>query len=408
MYGRRRLINGVAFVKHVSKLIGVVHVTQSSRSGAAKYVYELFKAFRIICAETVLVCPGDFEYRNMIAEAAVFPGRIFSGRTRFEKLVSMWRQLVDTARQVDVASRLFGGHPVVVHFNFPAIPPLALLQFRGLKRKGFKLVLTVHDALPHRWLMPKVINGLERDLLRRLYRAADGLVVHHASQREVLVRDFGIENDRVLISHHGVFRLADDPLPFHFGSDRVFLCFGAIRENKGVHLAVQAVQRLRAEGVRARLRIVGAVSQGERQYWNFCRSLIDAAPDGIEVVERFVGENELRGIFECADFCLLPYDDFFSQSGVATMALSSGRPVVCTSAGGLGELIGGGQFGVEIKDVSIDGVMCAIRNACLIDSADLEVMGREAFLFSEQEYSWLSAAEEQLEFYSRLLGVAEA
>lgn len=384
------------------KKIGLVHVTQSSRSGAARYVYELFKEIYELHPEAVLVCPQGFEYLGKLAPNAFLPVLQFSGRGRFGKLWSMWKQNADMTRKIASAADDFRGMPVFVHFNFPAIPILALPQFITLRKRGLKVVLTVHDAIPHRWMLPSYLNFIERWILKRLYLAADGLVVHHMSQRDVLLFEFGVSKERILETHHGVFRLSEEPLPYFFKSERIFLCFGAIRRNKGVHLAVEAIQRLREQGVPARLRIVGAVSQGERQYWEDCLRLIKARPDGIEVVERFVGEDEVKGFFQDSDFCLLPYDDFFSQSGVAMMALSSGRAIVSTAAGGLGGLIGTGQFGVEIKDVSVEGVVAAIDAACRLDVVEIERMGRDAFFFAGHNYSWATAAKQQLDFYKKI------
>lgn len=384
----------------------VVHATQASRSGAAKYVHELFKEMRRLHSESVLVGPQDFEYRGGLESDAFIAARQFSGRGRFAKLWSMWKQKSDMTRKIVSVADEFRGLRGLVHFNFPAIPLLALLQFVSLQRRGLKVVLTVHDALPHRWMLPSFLRYFERWILKRLYLVADGLVVHHLSQRNVLLCEFGVSKERVLVTHHGVFRLSEEPLSYCFKNERVFLCFGAIRRNKGIHLAVEAIQRLRAEGEPVQLRIVGAVSQGERQYWQDCQRLIQARPDGIEVVERFVGEDEVKGFFQDSDYCLLPYDDFFSQSGVAMMALSSGRPIVSTVAGGLGELIGAGKFGIEINDVSVEGVAVAIRAASRIDVTAIEEMGREAFFFAERNYSWKAAAKQQLDFYKKILGCA--
>jgi len=52
------------------------------------------------------------------------------------------------------------------------------------------------------------------------------------------------------------------------------LMFGALRENKGVHLAIAAVQSLYQQGVPVRLTIAGRVmNRDEAEYWERCTEL---------------------------------------------------------------------------------------------------------------------------------------
>lgn len=369
----------------------LVHCTQANKSGAAKYVSELFLAVRKLFPDALLVCPQDFEHKESHPASSLIFFEPLQGVGRIKKLLSMRRQFLEATQKIlDLDA---GRFQVIAHFNFPGVSFWALPQFRRLKRRGVLIVFTVHDVIPHRWLLPRWMNGWERWVTKSLYESADALVVHHESQREILEKEFGISPGCVSVVHHGVFSLSDEPLPYQSGDEFIALCFGAIRENKGVALAIEAVQGLRREGVPVRLLIAGGVSQGEAGYWEKCKEMIASAPEGIDVIDGYIPESDIRLYFERSHFVLLPYSDFFSQSGVATMALSSGRPIVSTGSGGLGALIGSGKFGVMIQKASTDDVASAIRRAVGLGHEGLSQMGKGAYSHFFKNYSWGRAAD---------------
>ncbi|ACV36516.1 glycosyltransferase family 4 protein [Candidatus Accumulibacter regalis] len=381
----------------------LIQCTQASKSGAAKYVSELFGAIRSSYPDAVLVCPEDFEYLGTFPKDKLRVFCSLRARRRFGKLLEMGKQFLQcSAIILDLKHAAKSAH-TLVHFNFPGIPFLSLLQMWQLSRRHVRLVLTVHDVYPHRWLLPVWLRIIEIKILTALYQAPDALVVHHSSQKETLIRDFGVPADSVTVTSHGVFSLCDRPLPYTRSEEFRVLCFGAIRKNKGIHLAIEAVQRLRAEGLPVTLVIAGAVSQGERLYWGECEALVARAPQGIDVVARFIGEEEVRGLFECSHLVVLPYTDFYSQSGVATMALSSGRPIASTTAGGLGELLGDGKFGFEIGEPTVGALMRAIREATDVGHDRLQAMGAEAFMTLQRDYSWREAAKTQAKLYAAVV-----
>lgn len=386
-----------------NKDVLVVHCTQASKSGAAKYVSEFFSAMQSYLPSARLLCPENFDFRDSFQRESVITFQSMAGAGRLSKLLSMLQQCIAIEQKIQRARKETTFRKVVVHFNFPPVPILTLPLLHWLKLRGVGVVLTVHDVFPHRWLLPTSLRKLERAVLVRLYRSAHALVVHHESQREMLRNDCHVESSRINLAPHGVFGLAKSALPYVEKSDFEVLCFGAIRENKGVHVAIEAVQRLRSNAVPVRLVIAGAVSHGERRYWDLCKELIGRRPEGIDVQEGFIPESEILPYFERSHIVLLPYKDFSSQSGVATMALSSGRAIVSSSAGGLADFLRDESFGVEIKDVSVEGVMSALVSAIGYGHQGVCKMGVRAFMHMEKCYSWATAAEIQLGVYSKVL-----
>lgn len=381
---------------NLSEKMLLVHCTQASKSGAAKYVSELFRAVRRLDSKAILVCPENFEHRDQHPAESLSAICQMDGRRTVDKLSAMGRQFSAATRNIQKIASENRDRATVVHFNFPGLHFFAFYQFKKLKKSGVLLALTVHDVLPHRWLLPVYLNFLESFFLRGMYKRADLLFVHHESQAEKLISEFDIPKARIAVVHHGVFSLSHEPLPYRDDREFVALCFGAIRENKGILSAIRAVQSLRAEGVPVRLLIAGAVSQGEMIYWSACTEQIRLCSDGIEVHEGYIAESDIKGYFERSNFVLLPYSDFFSQSGVATMALSSGRAIVSTDAGGLDEMLSTGQYGFRIDSSTEGSIKAALRQAVSVGHDRLNQMGKDAFEYFRLNYSWDAAAEIQV------------
>jgi glycosyltransferase involved in cell wall biosynthesis len=167
-------------------------------------------------------------------------------------------------------------------------------------------------------------------------------------------------------------------LPYLPGAEFVALAFGTIRENKGTLLAIQAVQRLRKEGVPLRLRVAGRPYASEMHYWERCKHVIAKAPDGIDVWEGFVPDSAIPTLVQPAHFFILPYSGFSSQSGVALLAFWLGRAVIATGEGGLAALVVDGTNGFRISGTTLEQVQEALRRGVAAGHPTLARMGAAA------------------------------
>jgi glycosyltransferase involved in cell wall biosynthesis len=201
---------------------------------------------------------------------------------------------------------------------------------------------------------------------------------------------------------HGPFQLSDVPLPYEEGAEIVALLLGTLRENKNIHLAIRAVQRMRANGYPIRLVIAGKAYTLEMSYWLRCKALIESSPAGITVIDRYLEDEELKDIVAGAHLFLLPYTEFHSQSGVAALALSNGRPILATRAGGLSELLLPGRTGVWIERPTAESIEEALLRAVRLGHYGLRQMGQEAFAFFKARYSWHAIAREYIALYQEI------
>jgi glycosyltransferase involved in cell wall biosynthesis len=289
----------------------------------------------------------------------------------------------------------------LVHFQYSLHLPFGALFFLCARVRGCKIVYTAHDPLPHKWKMPKTLRWVETRALAWMYRVSNIIIVHNEVGRRTILERFGENSAKLKVIPQGPYELGADTLPMPESEYLEVLLFGALRENKGAHLAIEAIQQLYREEVPIRLTIAGAVlNRNERDYWERCQELIRRCPQPIRLIEGFVPDEQLPELFASCHCFLLPYTQFFSDSGVASIALANGRPVIGTRAGGLGALLQASNGGLVIEEASADAVATALRQAVILGQQRLDEFGREGRAWILRECGWPKIARETLQVYS--------
>jgi len=277
----------------------------------------------------------------------------------------------------------------VVHFQWFDVP---WLDARLLPRRP--LAITAHDLLPRE---PRPGQARAQ---RRLYDAADALVVHSEYGRRQLVDTLSIDQAKVRVIHHGAFehltRLeAAQPLPAELAcvDVPVVLFFGLLRPYKGIETLLEAWRGL--DGVE--LWIVGRPRMP-------LEPLRAAAPAGVRFVPRFVSDAELPAFFRRADVVVLPYarTERFDQSGVLATALAFGKAAVLSDIGGFSEVAALGAARLVPPDDP--GALRDALSALLGDPREREMLASAAAAAAAGPYSWDEAARATIALYRELIG----
>jgi glycosyltransferase involved in cell wall biosynthesis len=235
-------------------------------------------------------------------------------------------------------------------------PVLAPAHFRRLKARGHRLYVTVHNLYPHRYL-PERARPVYRHLLRLAWRQCDGLFVHTESLREQLL---GTGHPPIFVTPHGVWKDHDSVGtgvdPDARRASRRLLFFGAIRRNKGLPVLLEAMADLSD----CTLTVAGAFEDDRHR--DEVAALIAALPPGrVELVDRFVPDEEVGELFAASALAVLPYTSFAAQSGVLHDALAHGLPVVVTDVGSLGESVRGWGIGAVAPAGDAGALAAAVR-----------------------------------------------
>ena len=126
--------------------------------------------------------------------------------------------------------------------------------------------------------------------------------------------------------------------------DRVLLFFGFVRRYKGLNHLLQALALI-PEETQVKLLVVGEFWEPENGYQTRAEQL--GVARRVQMVNRYVPNEELGRYFSAADVVVLPYLEA-TQSGIAQIAFGFEVPVITTSVGGLPETVRDGEFGLVV------------------------------------------------------------
>lgn len=391
-------------VNHAEPMV-VIHTPEPS-SSAALYIEELCTALTDDKVPVRVLCPANHEARAVMEANPLVDLRVCCERatsisvTLLTKFVENLRFVVSSCKALLKATKPGD----IVHFQYILHLPFGLIFFACAWAKRAHTVFTVHDPVPHKFLFPRILRGIELGALTLAYRWSDVLVVHSQAGKRTLIEMFGVAPQKIRIIVHGPYELKKKVRACAESSRLEVLFFGSLRENKGPHLAIDAIQELARQGVPVRLTIAGqVVNRNEEAYWQRCRKLIDPDSGAVCLKEGFVPNEELADLFSRCHCFLLPYTTFSSDSGVAYMALANAKPIVSTDAGGLGWILEHSSGGIRISDASVAGVIAALRHAVELGPDILDRMGRAGAQWVSAECGWGRVAHETRELYQEFI-----
>lgn len=377
--------------------------TPEPASSPALYLDELTRALTDLALPVHVICPANHQAiasfeRN--ARVAVHPTAPRSTHASAGLLMKLWLNLGFLLSSCTVLLRSVRSGDIV-HFQYVLHFPFGALLFLCALARRSAIVFTVHDPLPHKWLLPRSLRLFEKGALGWAYRVSRLLLVHSESGKNTLIEHFPGVTEKIRVIAHGPYEFGVG-LPSPPPSD-VFelLLFGSLRENKGAHLAIAAVQTLHRAGVPLRLTIAGAVpNRKEQAYWQECRKLIQDCPGPIRLLEKFIPDEQVAELFAACHSLLLPYTSFSSDSGVAYMALANRRPIICTRSGGLGSLLHLSGGGLPIEEATVTGVAATLRQAVALGPEYLAHLARRGSAWVLSECSWSKVARQTLQLYA--------
>ena len=238
-----------------------------------------------------------------------------------------------------------------------SVLPWYLLLARQAVRRGGVVLVELHEDLDTGEASVPLLGWFARRGLKALCRRAAMLVVHSTWDRDRMSASLGISPVQFRVIPHGPYPIsgagpgiATSPpraRPIAERSELTVLFFGTIRPYKGLEYLVGAFEQVRRDlALPWKLVVVGETWEG----WTLPLELIERSPyrDDIELVNRYVTDQDAAGYFQRADVVALPYLRS-SASGPLAIAQACGLPVVVTAVGGLVEAAAGYTGAVLVR-----------------------------------------------------------
>lgn len=241
---------------------------------------------------------------------------------------------------------------VVVQWWVPFMAPLTAWLIDHARRAHIPASVICHNVLPHER------SRVDQFLARLALRHADRLIVHSAAQ-QALAQELlpGSMTSVASLPTYAAFQTGGwtrEEARAHVGlSGHVVLFFGLVRPYKGVLDLIEAWPAVLAE-IDVTLLIVGEV-WGDAAVYRSRVTELDL-PAKVQLIDRYVPDDEAAMYFAAADLAVLPYREA-TGSAVLQLAFGLGVPVVATRTGGMGEVVEDGMTGflVEPGDVKALG-----------------------------------------------------
>jgi glycosyltransferase involved in cell wall biosynthesis len=304
-----------------------------------------------------------------------------AGGTRHVELAGRVRDPSGGRETFRVARLRRSWRPQIVHLQDSVANDLRLALASGLPRAPY--ALTVHDPVPHPGdaTSPRLLQAARRALRRRA-----SLVFVHSEALAGELAATGEVDARIEVVPHGT-----GPSVYTVPPSDSLLFFGRISYYKGLDILLDAMDEVWKARPGVTLTVAG---EGEIE------SHPALSDPRVVVRQEHVREVDVPDLFHDATAVVLPYRQA-SQSGVGSLALQYGRPVIASRLGGLPELVGGDR-GRLVPSEDPAALAQSILEV-LGEPGLAEQMGRSAVAAVEDEVGWKAVAERTVECYRRYL-----
>jgi glycosyltransferase involved in cell wall biosynthesis len=256
------------------------------------------------------------------------------GKFRLPRLPRRILKLLESILNLSALTvRFLFSSPDIIHVQFlPMLLsrlPLDLWFVQLCRRRGSKIVLTVHDLLPHD------TGEAHQQTFRDLYQMVDGMICHSDSIKTRLEKEFNVPKEKIAVIPHGPF-FYDLPATNTERTLRSFglepgkllvLWQGIIFPYKGIDLLLNAWQKVETHNKDVCLLIVGT---GSPEISEQIREQISRL--GLKLVKlhlRFISTEELVAIYRAADVVVYPYRAITTSGALAT-GLALGKTIVAS------------------------------------------------------------------------------
>ncbi len=221
----------------------------------------------------------------------------------------------------------------VVHVQWYIFSPLDYFFHKKLRKKGIKVVTTIHDLLP--------FNKKFYDFHyhKEIYRHADHVVTQAKMNIKTLVEEFKVDAENISYIPHGHYMeyaekatMEESRKILNIPMDKkVILFFGQIKKVKGVDVLIKSLPQVIEKHKDVLCVIAGKVWKDDfRVYDDMIKEL--GLEEYILKQIRFIDDSEIKYFFNASDIVALPYRQIY-QSGVVLLAYAYEKPVVATTEG---------------------------------------------------------------------------
>ncbi len=329
------------------------------------------------------------------------------GRFHLPKLPRRILKLIEATLNLAALTIRFlvSAPPDVIHVQYlPMLKwplPLDLWFLEFCRRRGAKIVLTVHDLLPHD------TGEAYKQTFHNLYLMVDRVICHSDHIRIRLGAEFTVPEEKISVVPHGPF-FYDLPAvdseqtlqSFQIEPGKViFLWQGIIFPYKGIDLLLRAWQKVEANSENTCLVIAGTGAP----------DLLDQIREQVRQLDlkrvklhfRFISTEELVALYRAADVVVYPYRAITTSGALAT-GLALAKPIVASDLPVFRELLTDRESALLVDPQDSFELARAFVELAQ-DAALRERLAGKVRLMNFGDHSWHSIARKTMQAYESVL-----
>ncbi len=273
------------------------------------------------------------------------------------------------------------------------------LQLGVARLLRYRLVWTIHEVYPPETpARPpgSVSRRIDRLGSRLLARNCDLLLTHDMATAERARREFGRAADRIDVVPHGSYLgiyppgrpRAEVRRELGIAPDAfTFLCFGALRPDKAIHLVLEAFRTIDDPGVA--LIVAGGIEDGTSARAVTAAAAADAR---VRAMLDRVPHDGVRELFEATDAAVLGRSEVWT-SGSMILALSLGVPVIAAELPPYDGLLRGDAAGWLFEPGDVESLRDTMLRAAA-DPARAKAKGAAALDEARKIPNWSEVGEQ--------------
>ena len=328
------------------------------------------------------------------------------GKFRLPRLPRRILKLLESILNLSaLTARFLVSPPDIVHVQYlPMLRsrlPLDLWFVQLCRKRGSKIVLTVHDLLPHD------TGEAYKKTFRDLYRMVDGIICHSDNIRTRLETEFSVPEEKIAVIPHGPF-FYDLPATaseqtlhsFNLEPGRLLVLWqGIIFPYKGIDLLLDAWQQVEAANHNVCLLIVGT---GAPELLEQIREQISRL--GLKRVQlhlRFISTEELVALYRAADIVVYPYRAITTSGALAT-GLALNKTIVASNLPVFRELLVNRENALLVDPQNTSELAHALTELSQ-DRQLREKLSANVRAMHFGDESWLAIADRTKKFYVAVL-----
>lgn len=264
----------------------------------------------------------------------------------------------------------------VIHFTTAHISNIFLSML--LKPFRVKQIFTIHDLVPHpgkKAIFIKMYNNFVINFL------SDEIISF--SNSEILKQKK--KNKFTYMTLSGFTQFIKEPKI----GNKTILFFGRIESYKGLNNLLDLVKKANEVKLDYKFIIAGK--------GNIDNISAFQKYNNVEVINRFIDDNEVQVLFNKATFTILPYDSA-TQSGVTILSYSYATPVIAYDVGSLKEYTEDNYNGFMVIHKDNDEIIKKLKN---IADENIKKLSSNIIQEFDEKYSTKACMKKYFDYYTK-------